>query len=164
MRLCMHQTVLQGRAHTRLSMPSPTPPCLPTAAPSQPIKRAFAYSHTRTLTHTSSADMAGLGETPFYAASKTAAPSLLVSKYTTKKCAVFCIISIEFIDQLILCFHVCRAVGDGSQKCQKCLEVGHWTYECKGAPKYLTRDSRSALVRASFCLFTILVTHHTIHM
>ncbi|XP_041535180.1 zinc finger CCHC domain-containing protein 10 [Microtus oregoni] len=29
-------------------------------------------------------------------------------------------------------------------KCQKCLEFGHWTYECKGKRKYLHRPSRTA--------------------
>ena len=23
-----------------------------------------------------------------------------------------------------------------TQRCQKCLELGHWTYECKGERKY----------------------------
>ncbi|PIK51446.1 putative zinc finger CCHC domain-containing protein 10 [Apostichopus japonicus] len=27
-------------------------------------------------------------------------------------------------------------------KCQKCLEKGHWTYECTGKRKYLHRPSR----------------------
>ncbi|XP_007627150.1 zinc finger CCHC domain-containing protein 10 isoform X1 [Cricetulus griseus] len=29
-------------------------------------------------------------------------------------------------------------------RCQKCLEFGHWTYECKGKRKYLHRPSRTA--------------------
>lgn len=28
-------------------------------------------------------------------------------------------------------------------RCQKCLEYGHWTYECAGERKYLHRDSRT---------------------
>ncbi|KAL3280105.1 hypothetical protein HHI36_017611 [Cryptolaemus montrouzieri] len=28
-------------------------------------------------------------------------------------------------------------------RCQKCLEYGHWTYECKGKRKYLHRSSRT---------------------
>ncbi|CAH1777286.1 unnamed protein product [Owenia fusiformis] len=28
-------------------------------------------------------------------------------------------------------------------KCQKCLEKGHWTYECTGKRKYVHRDSRT---------------------
>ncbi|XP_045460575.1 zinc finger CCHC domain-containing protein 10 [Harmonia axyridis] len=28
-------------------------------------------------------------------------------------------------------------------RCQKCLEYGHWTYECKGKRKYLHRESRT---------------------
>uniref|UniRef100_A0A224XWZ2 Putative zinc finger cchc domain-containing protein 10 n=1 Tax=Panstrongylus lignarius TaxID=156445 RepID=A0A224XWZ2_9HEMI len=31
-------------------------------------------------------------------------------------------------------------------KCQKCLESGHWTYECKGKRKFLHRSSRSSLL------------------
>lgn len=27
--------------------------------------------------------------------------------------------------------------------CQKCLEYGHWTYECTGKRKYLHRESRT---------------------
>jgi len=28
-------------------------------------------------------------------------------------------------------------------QCQKCLEKGHWTYECKNEKKYLYRPSRT---------------------
>merc|ERR1712027_96542 len=28
-------------------------------------------------------------------------------------------------------------------KCQKCLKIGHFTYECKGKRPYMYRDSRS---------------------
>ena len=28
-------------------------------------------------------------------------------------------------------------------RCQKCLESGHWTYECSKPRKYLHRDSRT---------------------
>ncbi|KAF7206283.1 zinc finger CCHC domain-containing protein 10 isoform X2 [Nothobranchius furzeri] len=28
-------------------------------------------------------------------------------------------------------------------RCQKCLEMGHWTYECTGKRKYLHRPSRT---------------------
>ncbi|BES94671.1 unnamed protein product [Nesidiocoris tenuis] len=31
-------------------------------------------------------------------------------------------------------------------KCQKCLESGHWTYECKGKRKFLSRASRTTLL------------------
>ena len=34
-----------------------------------------------------------------------------------------------------------------SQRCQKCLELGHWTYECKGERKYLHRDSRTKTLK-----------------
>ncbi|XP_075716112.1 zinc finger CCHC domain-containing protein 10 [Rhinoderma darwinii] len=29
-------------------------------------------------------------------------------------------------------------------RCQKCLEIGHWSYECTGKRKYLYRPSRTA--------------------
>ncbi|XP_012276798.1 zinc finger CCHC domain-containing protein 10 [Orussus abietinus] len=29
-------------------------------------------------------------------------------------------------------------------RCQKCLEMGHWSYECKGKRKYIHRTSRTA--------------------
>lgn len=32
-------------------------------------------------------------------------------------------------------------------KCQKCLEPGHWTADCKNPPAYKRRPSRSALLR-----------------
>ncbi|CAG9772501.1 unnamed protein product [Ceutorhynchus assimilis] len=32
-------------------------------------------------------------------------------------------------------------------RCQKCLEYGHWSYECKGKRKYLHRSSRSQLLK-----------------
>ncbi|KAJ3640860.1 hypothetical protein Zmor_027395 [Zophobas morio] len=28
-------------------------------------------------------------------------------------------------------------------RCQKCLDYGHWSYECKGQRKYLHRSSRT---------------------
>ena len=32
-------------------------------------------------------------------------------------------------------------------RCQKCLEMGHWTYECKNKRKYVHRSSRTAQLR-----------------
>ncbi|PSN39619.1 hypothetical protein C0J52_13804 [Blattella germanica] len=32
-------------------------------------------------------------------------------------------------------------------RCQRCLEYGHWTYECKGKRKYLHRSSRTAQLK-----------------
>jgi len=34
-----------------------------------------------------------------------------------------------------------------SQQCQKCLQIGHWTYQCKGERAYNRRPSRSAVVK-----------------
>ncbi|XP_063381848.1 zinc finger CCHC domain-containing protein 10 [Cydia fagiglandana] len=32
-------------------------------------------------------------------------------------------------------------------KCQKCLEFGHWSYECKGKRKILVRPSRTQVLK-----------------
>ena len=32
-------------------------------------------------------------------------------------------------------------------QCQKCLEKGHWTYECTGTRKYVQRDSRTTMLK-----------------
>ncbi|XP_048459692.1 zinc finger CCHC domain-containing protein 10 isoform X2 [Rhincodon typus] len=32
-------------------------------------------------------------------------------------------------------------------RCQKCLEYGHWTYECTGKRKYLHRPSRTVQLK-----------------
>ncbi|XP_022911368.1 zinc finger CCHC domain-containing protein 10-like [Onthophagus taurus] len=32
-------------------------------------------------------------------------------------------------------------------RCQKCLEYGHWSYECKGKRKYLHRSSRTETLK-----------------
>ncbi|KAH0953958.1 hypothetical protein HN011_005164 [Eciton burchellii] len=32
-------------------------------------------------------------------------------------------------------------------RCQKCLEIGHWSYECKGKRKYLHRSSRTSQLK-----------------
>lgn len=32
-------------------------------------------------------------------------------------------------------------------RCQKCLEMGHWSYECKGKRKYLHRSSRTSQLK-----------------
>lgn len=31
-------------------------------------------------------------------------------------------------------------------RCQKCLQMGHWTYECRDKRKYVQRDSRTKLL------------------
>ena len=38
----------------------------------------------------------------------------------------------------------CFSSQPQTAKCQKCLEVGHWTFECKGKRKFLHRSSRTA--------------------
>lgn len=35
------------------------------------------------------------------------------------------------------------AGGTSSVVCQKCLQKGHWTYECKNEAAYRTRPSRT---------------------
>ena len=32
-------------------------------------------------------------------------------------------------------------------RCQKCLEVGHFTYECKGERKYVSKTSRTVILK-----------------
>uniref|UniRef100_A0A182W165 Zinc finger CCHC domain-containing protein 10 n=1 Tax=Anopheles minimus TaxID=112268 RepID=A0A182W165_9DIPT len=32
-------------------------------------------------------------------------------------------------------------------RCQKCLEFGHWSYECQGKRKYLHRSSRTQVLK-----------------
>ncbi len=39
------------------------------------------------------------------------------------------------------------AAAAESARCQKCLERGHWTYECRNSRKYLHRDSRTATLK-----------------
>ena len=36
---------------------------------------------------------------------------------------------------------------EGKQQCQKCLQFGHWTYECLNEPAYLYRPSRTQLFK-----------------
>lgn len=36
---------------------------------------------------------------------------------------------------------------ESSRQCQKCLQSGHWTYECKNTPAYRVRASRSQQLR-----------------
>ena len=32
-------------------------------------------------------------------------------------------------------------------RCQKCLELGHWTYECQGQRKYVARTTRTVIMK-----------------
>ena len=32
-------------------------------------------------------------------------------------------------------------------RCQKCLEMGHYTYECQGARKYVAKTSRTVMLK-----------------
>ena len=36
---------------------------------------------------------------------------------------------------------------EGKQQCQRCLQYGHWTYECINEPAYLYRPSRTQLFK-----------------
>ena len=40
-------------------------------------------------------------------------------------------------------FFSTATAANQNTRCQKCLEMGHWTYECKGQRKYVHRDSRT---------------------
>ncbi|CAM9485545.1 unnamed protein product, partial [Hapterophycus canaliculatus] len=33
-----------------------------------------------------------------------------------------------------------------NMQCQKCLQIGHWTYECKGKAAYKARVSRTKIL------------------
>uniref|UniRef100_A0A8C4NKW1 Zinc finger protein n=1 Tax=Eptatretus burgeri TaxID=7764 RepID=A0A8C4NKW1_EPTBU len=48
-------------------------------------------------------------------------------------------------------------------KCQKCLEIGHWTYECKGKQKYVYRPSRTVHGVALFIKNSIPHSMHFPH-
>ncbi len=39
-----------------------------------------------------------------------------------------------------------REAMNQTQQCQKCLGIGHWTYECKNPRVYVARTSKSAEV------------------
>lgn len=41
------------------------------------------------------------------------------------------------------------AVDTSSIRCQKCLEMGHWTYECKGKRKHVDRPTRTDQLKKS---------------
>ena len=38
------------------------------------------------------------------------------------------------------------------KKCQKCLEPGHWTFECKGQSSYVSRPSRTQMLQKPLVL------------
>ncbi|XP_021742024.1 zinc finger CCHC domain-containing protein 10-like [Chenopodium quinoa] len=39
------------------------------------------------------------------------------------------------------------AVGGAASQCQKCFQPGHWTYECKNERVYISRPSRSQILK-----------------
>lgn len=41
----------------------------------------------------------------------------------------------------------CSNLSPQGMRCQKCLEFGHWSYECKGKRKYLHRSSRTVQLK-----------------
>jgi hypothetical protein len=41
------------------------------------------------------------------------------------------------------------ALDVSSVRCQKCLEMGHWTYECKGKRKHVDRPTRTDQLKKS---------------
>ena len=53
--------------------------------------------------------------------------------------------SADFHNYLFLLFSADAATD--KIRCQKCLEMGHWTYECKGQSKYVHRDSRTKILK-----------------
>ena len=43
-----------------------------------------------------------------------------------------------------MCF---RKEDKESVRCKKCLEFGHWTYECTGKRKFVSRQSRTKTLK-----------------
>ena len=37
--------------------------------------------------------------------------------------------------------------SSSSAQCQRCLQVGHWTYQCKNEAAYLSRPSRTSFLQ-----------------
>ena len=58
-----------------------------------------------------------------------------------KKKYVMCILLVFYSD-----YCHSRQQDASSYRCQKCLQYGHFTYECKGKRKYLYRPSRSKVM------------------
>ena len=55
--------------------------------------------------------------------------------------------TIDFAFNLDLSFSLsCSLVKQEDFKCQKCLQKGHFTYQCTGKRKYVERDSRTRLM------------------
>jgi len=48
---------------------------------------------------------------------------------------------------LLLVFVYRSYVPPQGIRCQKCLEYGHWTYECKGKRKFADRPTRTTLLK-----------------
>uniref|UniRef100_A0A1B6HKY5 Zinc finger CCHC domain-containing protein 10 n=1 Tax=Homalodisca liturata TaxID=320908 RepID=A0A1B6HKY5_9HEMI len=40
-----------------------------------------------------------------------------------------------------------KSANPQGARCQKCLEHGHWTYECKGKRKIVVRESRMSMLK-----------------
>lgn len=64
-----------------------------------------------------------------------------------------------------------RQQDASSYRCQKCLQYGHFTYECTGKRKYLYRPSRTKILKKKkeepppqlvklVVIFTLSVTNH----
>lgn len=48
----------------------------------------------------------------------------------------------------LLTFSICsHTPADPNAKCQKCLQKGHWTSDCKGERVYISRPFRTALLK-----------------
>ncbi|EUB64812.1 Zinc finger CCHC domain-containing protein [Echinococcus granulosus] len=52
--------------------------------------------------------------------------------------------AIEMSNLRLPAFYYKKTSNETKKFCQKCLQDGHWTYECKGKHKYLERESRTA--------------------
>ena len=58
------------------------------------------------------------------------------------------VVFLFYLSLITVLYFVCRTRQEESnkQRCQKCLQYGHWTYECTNKRKYVHRPSRSAVI------------------
>lgn len=65
----------------------------------------------------------------------------IMCTFQDRKCQVKILSPVFYFLSVLL---LCSEANKQHVRCQKCLEFGHWTYECTGKRKYLHRPSRTA--------------------
>ncbi|KAI8978110.1 zinc knuckle-domain-containing protein [Pilobolus umbonatus] len=50
-------------------------------------------------------------------------------------------------------YHTAQAKASTKTQCQKCLEYGHWTYECKKDRTYKSRPTRTQQLKKPISLY-----------